>query len=111
MPKEIFVFESDECGYHTTSIGKLAKKKYGAEDFVGIGYHGQSYAIPTLDMFGEKLSIREIELYINEFLDFVKLNKRKIFLLNKIGTDRYGMTEKESNSLFNFELPKNIKWL
>jgi uncharacterized phage-associated protein len=107
--KEILVFESDECGYHTSKTGKLAKEKYGAEDLIGVGYHGQSYAIPTLDMFGDKLSIDEIKFYINNFIDFAERNSRRTFLLSKIGTEKYGMTDKESDKLFDMELPKNVK--
>lgn len=29
--KYILVFESDECGYHNTKTGILAKEKYGAK--------------------------------------------------------------------------------
>lgn len=110
--KEILVFESDECGYHATPIGKLAKEKYGAEEMFGIGLHGNSYAIPTLDIFGDKLSIREISLYIEKFIDFANANKRKRFLLSKIGTEKYGMTDEESDKLFEkYELPNNVKIL
>lgn len=107
--KEILVFESDECGYHNTKTGILAKEKYGAEDLIGVGYHGNSYAIPTLDMFGDKLSIDEIRFYIDNLISFAKKNKSMRFLLTKIGTEKYGMTEKESSSLLNMDFPENIK--
>lgn len=82
--KYILVFESDECGYHNTKTGILAKEKYGAKDLVGVGYCGQSYAIPTLDMFGDKISIEEIKFYFNKFIDFANRNKRRSFILNDI---------------------------
>lgn len=107
--KEILIFESDECGYHNTKTGILAKEKYGAEDLFGVGYHGNSYAIPTLDMFGDKLSINEIKFYLNSLIVFAEKNKRKKFLLTKIGTEKYGMTEEESSMLLNMDLPKNIE--
>lgn len=108
--KYILVFESDECGYHNTKTGILAKEKYGAKDLVGVGYCGQSYAIPTLDMFGDKISIEEIKFYFNKFIEFANRNKRRSFILSKIGMEKYGMTEEESfNFLSQFDLPKNVK--
>lgn len=109
--KEILVFESDECGYHSTPIGKLAKEMYGAEEMFGVGLHGNSYAIPTLDMFGNKLSIREINIYIEKFIDFAIHNPRKKFILSKIGVEKYGMTEEDAEKLIESHLlPNNVKF-
>lgn len=109
--KNILVFESDECGYHSGPIGKLAKEKYGAEDMFGVGLHGNSYGIPTLDMFGSKLSIFEIRSYIEKFIQFANKNRNKIFILTKIGVEKYGMSEEESDELLSeYEFPNNVKF-
>ena len=109
--KEILVFETDECGYHSGPMGKLAKEKYGAEDMFGVGFHGNSYGIPTLDMFGSKLSIGEIRGYIEKFIEFANKNRKKTFILTRIGLEKYGMSEEESDELLSaYEFPNNVKF-
>lgn len=89
MKKEIFVFETDECGYHNSESGKLAIEKHGAKEFVCSGYYGNSYAIPVLDMFGEKLSLSDIQYYISRFIEFAKSNKRKRFVVSKMVSELF----------------------
>ena len=103
MKKEIFVFETDECGYHNSESGKLAIEKYGAKEFVCSGYYGNSYAIPVLDMFGDKLSLNDIQYYINRFIEFTKSNKRKQFVISKICTELF--------KLYITDIPKNVTLL
>lgn len=108
LPKEILVFESDEFGIHDSGMSKIAYYYYGAERGKGYGLMKNSYGIPTLDMFGDKLTIKEIEFYIDKFISFAKKKKNKIFYLPKIGIEKYGLTINESISLMNTEFPKNV---
>lgn len=92
--RKILVFESDEFGAHDSVVSRIAMYKYGAKWGIGHGLTGDSYAIPTKDMFNDKLSIDEIKSYVKKFIDFAKKNDKHLFLLTKIGTFMYGLDNK-----------------
>lgn len=110
--KIVYVFESDEHGMLIGDSAIIAKNEYGAQCGAGNGLTGQAYAIPTLDMFGDKLSIGEIKFYISKFITYAENHPRRNFIVSKIGTSRYGLTEQESIDLFSaFDIPKNVELL
>ena len=45
---EIFVFGSNLAGAHGGGAARLAYNKFGAVWGEGVGLHGQTYAIPTM---------------------------------------------------------------
>lgn len=49
QPGEVFVFGSNQAGYHGGGGARAAATQYGAEFGVSEGLTGQSYAIPTCD--------------------------------------------------------------
>lgn len=71
---EIFVFGSNLAGVHGAGAAWVAKSSFGAKLGLGVGPSGQSYAIPTKDQKINTLPIEIIELYVNQFLDFVQLH-------------------------------------
>ena len=110
--KIVYVFESDEHGMLIGDSAIIAKNEYGAQCGGGYGLTGQAYAIPTLDMFGDKLTIDEIRFYISKFIKYAESHPRRNFIVSKIGTYRYGLTEQESSELFSiFDIPKNVQML
>lgn len=63
---EVFVFGSNLNGFHNGGAARVAYEKFGAVWGEGIGFHGQSYAIPTMQG-----GIETIEPYVNDFCQFV----------------------------------------
>ena len=45
---EIFVFGSNLAGAHGGGAARLAYNRFGAEWGEGVGLHGRTYAIPTM---------------------------------------------------------------
>lgn len=58
---QIFVFGSNLNGNHAGGAARLAKDSFGAQDGVGEGMTGQSYAFPTLDTNMKKVSKKALE--------------------------------------------------
>ena len=89
---EVFVFGSNLAGRHGAGAAKLAHNKFGAQYGYGKGITGQSYAIPTKDKDLRILSLREIKSYVEEFIEYAKLNPNIHFLVTKIGCGLAGYT-------------------
>lgn len=81
----IFVFGANEAGRHGKGAAWLAKTKFGAAMGIGVGFHGQSYAIPTKDCDLEVLPIEVIASYVRDFVSFAKKNRHLTFFVTKIG--------------------------
>ena len=64
---EIFVFGSNLAGLHGGGAARAAFNKFGAVWGQGVGFQGQSYAIPTMHGGPEK-----IKPYVHEFVEFAK---------------------------------------
>ena len=112
---EIFVFGSNESGYHGGGAAKTALK-WGAVWGHAVGLQGNTYAIPTKTKNAEStLPLDEISNYINIFIDFAKENKSKQFLVTEIGCGLAGLKVKDVAPLFigavameNVALPINF---
>ena len=83
--REIFVFGSNESGFHGAGAAKYAMQHHGAIYKQGIGLQGNSYAIPTKDYNIQTLSIDKIRPYINQFIQFAKQNPEVKFNITAIG--------------------------
>jgi hypothetical protein len=82
---QIFVFGSNLSGRHGLGAAKTAMK-WGAKYGQAEGLQGQTYAIPTVNsLVTKKLSLHEIETYVNNFIEFAKDNPDKDFLVTQIG--------------------------
>jgi hypothetical protein len=66
--KTIFVFGSNLSGIHGAGAARAAFENYGAKWGTGVGFAGQSYAIPTKDFgIARTLTIGEISDYVIYF--------------------------------------------
>jgi hypothetical protein len=81
----IFVFGSNLAGRHGKGAALFAARHYGAEQGVGRGRTGRSYALPTKDANLRTLSIVEIQMNIRDFAHHAILQKHETFLLTPIG--------------------------
>ena len=94
-PNEIFVFGSNLRGLHGGGAARIANLKFGAIIGQGVGLHGQSYAIPTMQG-----GVETIRPYVDEFIDFAKQHPELTFLVTRIGCGIAGFTDDEISPLF-----------
>ena len=95
QPNDIFVFGSNLRGMHGGGATYIAHQKFGAIMGKGVGLQGQSYAIPTMQG-----GVETIKPYVDDFIEFVKMNKKLIFLVTRIGCGIAGFTDEEIAPLF-----------
>lgn len=107
---EIFVFGSNLAGAHGGGAARLAYNRFGAVWGQGVGLHGQSYAIPTMQG-----GVETIKPYVDEFIRFAKGNRHLTFLVTRIGCGIAGFRDEEIAPLFkeainvnNVILPKEF---
>lgn len=107
---EIFVFGSNLAGRHGGGAAQFAFKKFGAILGQGVGLHGQSYAIPTMQG-----GVDTIAPYVDQFIDFAKEHQDLKFLVTEIGCGIAGFSPKDIAPLFlkaidvrNISLPKRF---
>ncbi|VOH55989.1 hypothetical protein MIJ3_00375 [Pseudomonas phage vB_PaeM_MIJ3] len=96
----IFVFGSNEAGRHGAGAAKFALQRKGAIYGIGVGHHGQSYAIPTKDHNIITLPYADIEKYVKQFLEYAKNNPQLQFQVTRIGCGLAGFTDNEIAPLF-----------
>lgn len=107
---EIFVFGSNLAGAHGGGAAWLAHKRFGAVWGEGVGLHGQTYAIPTMQG-----GVETIKPYVDEFIRFAKEHIGYRFLVTRIGCGIAGFRDEEIAPLFreavsveNIILPKEF---
>lgn len=63
---------------------------------------GKTYGIPTVKKLRPYtvLNLKQIEKYVNEFIEFAKLNKDKIFYVTEIGCGLAGYSKNQIAPLF-----------
>jgi len=106
---QVFVFGSNEAGFHGAGAAKLAEEKFGAIMGVGYGLQGQSFAIPTKDLFIRTLPLDKIEFYIYSFLTEVMEYPDTEFLVTKIGCGLAGYSDDQIANLFKGKfIPENV---
>ena len=107
---EIFVFGSNLTGAHGGGAARLAYNRFGAVWGEGMGLHGQTYAIPTIQG-----GVETIKPYVDDFIRFAKEHCRLTFLVTRIGCGIAGFRDEEIAPLFtdaidveNIILPKEF---
>lgn len=107
---EIFVFGSNLAGAHGGGAALLAYERFGAVWGEGVGLHGQTYAIPTMQG-----GVDTIKPYVDDFISFAKENTHLDFLVTRIGCGIAGFRDEEIAPLFrdaidveNIILPKEF---
>lgn len=82
---QIFVFGSNENGYHAGGAARQALEKFGACWGKPKGIQGQSYAIVTLDELMRQVPPSYILNQLVELNSYAKQNPDKEFLMTLIG--------------------------
>lgn len=94
-PGEIFVFGSNLAGKHGGGAAWYAYQKFGAVWGEGVGLHGQTYAIPTMQG-----GVETIKPYVDQFIAFAMQHPELTFLVTRIGCGIAGFTDEEIAPLF-----------
>lgn len=107
---DVFVFGSNLQGMHGGGAARIAYKKFGAVMGQGVGFQGQSYAIPTMQG-----GIETIKPYVDQFIDFARECDQNTFWVTRIGCGIAGFTDEEiaplfdeAYDLYNVRLPKSF---
>lgn len=96
----VFVFGSNMNGEHIGGSAKHAFEYYGAEWSVAYGPTGSTYAIPTLDNNFNKLPLNVIQAFVDNFLDYVKINPELTFEVVDIGCGIAGFEPEQIAPMF-----------
>lgn len=97
----IFVFGSNESGFHGAGAAAYALRHKGAMMREAFGLQGQSFAIPTKDKaIKHALPINTIKAYVDEFLEETKLHPELDFQVTRIGCGLAGLKDSEIAPLF-----------
>ena len=94
-PGEIFVFGSNLAGKHGGGAARYAYEKFGAVWGEGVGLHGQTYAIPTMQG-----GVETIRPFVDQFIAFAMQHPELTFLVTRIGCGIAGFTDEEIAPLF-----------
>ncbi len=105
---DIFVFGSNLAGHHGAGAALTAKKNHGAQQGVGVGRTGDSYAIPTKDWALIPLDLQEIAGYVDNFLIYAKENPELNFYVTRVGCGFAGYKDEDIAPFFK-GAPKNCK--
>lgn len=104
----IFVFGSNLAGRHGAGSAKEALEKHGAVYGLGVGFYGNSYAIPTKDYQLKVLPIHIIKPYVDEFLEFANNHFTLTFNVVAIGCGLAGYKPEQIAPLFKYHSPNVI---
>jgi hypothetical protein len=100
MTRQIFVFGSNLAGMHGGGSAAAAHKEHGAIWGEGVGPHGNSYAIPTLDQDLQRLALYDIAAHVGDFIEYAKLNSEWSFNIVAIGCGIAGFRPEEIAPMF-----------
>lgn len=106
---EIFVFGSNLKGIHGKGAALTAWKYHGAELKNGMGLQGNSYAIPTKDEQLRTLLLKDINQYVQEFLDFAQEHPEMTFKVTRVGCGLAGLQDRLIAPMFE-TAPENCKF-
>lgn len=99
-----FVFGSNLAGIHGAGAALYASKYKGAVWGKGVGFAGNSYAIPTKDIHVITLPLKAIKTFVDVFLDVsmqhLQNGNFRCFQVTRIGCGLAGFTDEQIAPLF-----------
>lgn len=104
--KKIFVFGSNLQGRHGKGAALYAVKHYGAIYGQAEGLQGQAYGVPTKLTPYLSLSLEQIAVHVQKFIEFAKSMPDWQFEVTRIGCGLAGYTEAQIAPMFR-EAPEN----
>lgn len=106
-PNVIFVFGSNDSGFHGGGAAAHAVDFFEAEMRVGCGITGRSYALPTKDHSVQTLPLEEVEWEVKRFLAFARRATNLTFIVTAVGCGLAGFTPAQIAPLFK-NAPENV---
>ncbi len=103
----IYVFGSNEGGYHGAGTALAARQFYGALMYVGVGPTGDSYAIPTKDKNLQTLPLERIAFFVRQFGLYAKAHPELLFHVTKVGCGLAGYDDYDIAGMFE-DMPDNV---
>lgn len=98
----VFVFGSNLGGIHGAGAARFAELNKGAVYGVGVGYVGDSYAIPTKnETISYTLNVGTISRYVEQFLVFAMMQPELQFQVTCIGCGLAGLKHEDIAPLFD----------
>jgi hypothetical protein len=101
----IFVFGSNEAGYHGAGAARFAQQNLGAIWGVSFGPTGRCFAIPTKNERLKTLRLDQIKLYVNNFNKYATTSN-ELFQVTQIGCGLAGLDPQDIANMF-FNSPEN----
>jgi hypothetical protein len=105
--RSCFVFGSNEAGIHCSGSALAAKQSHGAIEGQGVGWQGDSYAIPTLSTQFRQLPLTDIARHVANFLRYAVNHRNTSFNVVAIGCGVAGFTPHQIAPMFA-GAPKNV---
>lgn len=96
----VFVFGSNLAGRHGGGAALHAAQKHGAQEGVGEGLTGNSYALPTMDAHIRPRHIAYIAASIDKFIDVARQSPELRFRVTRVGCGIAGFTDDQIAPLF-----------
>lgn len=106
-PNVIFVFGSNDAGFHGGGAARFAVRHFGASMRQGKGLQGRSYALPTKNNKLITLSEADIAGEISEFLELARKRTDLTFLVTAVGCGLAGLDVTEIAPQFK-DAPENV---
>jgi hypothetical protein len=106
-PNEIIVVGTNLNGDHAGGAAAYAREHFGLIDGCTKGLSGQTYALPTVSMSWNPLSVEQISYGVKRLLRFARFNPNLTFLVTKIGCGIAGHKESDIAALF-VDVPSNV---
>jgi hypothetical protein len=104
---EVFVFGSNESGYHGAGAAKKALE-FGAKMGLGFGPSGKTFAIPTKDWDIQTLPLGDVAFYVKRFVAYAKMKQKTTFLVTKIGCGLAGFKVDDIAGIFRQADAQNV---
>lgn len=105
----VFVFGSNEGGFHGAGAAKYALKYRGAKLYQAEGRQGNSYAIPTKDRTIQRtLSVKAIKEYVDRFIGYASVSTEE-FQVTRIGCGLAMLADEDIAPLFR-DAPNNCSF-
>jgi hypothetical protein len=96
----VFVFGSNLAGRHGRGGALAARRHFLAQRGVGFGPTGRAFAIPTKDGMFNVLTLEQIKLSVDAFLDYAAGASDEQFFVSRIGCGEAGYRDDQIAPMF-----------
>lgn len=96
----VFVFGSNQAGYHAGGAARAAADNFGAEWGVGEGPTGDAYALPTMNKELERRDLDAIEDSVQLFVMHAQSRPDHMFFVTRVGCGIAGFGDDQIAPMF-----------